>query len=346
MRSSTGHGLAVGILLFSGAIIISLLAMRSRAPQWLLMFCGGWTLFTLLNVTWQPLMVFQLALIWGGYAFLAPQGLRQRKFWKANLWEAVQNQSEAMKPAQMPHPEPRPTPSTASRVQPIAVSAGSKSSTTTENPKRRRLNKTLIAQVFIVILAINIAAHLYPFNYDSDLAVSEISRSFGVTLAIFTVSLFGLLFRPSKTLGMTLIAILIAPVMIWADRLNDPIAPQDFRELLHSTESVGEEATSPEAGQGGYGTANNFASVPAVNDGSVTEQEVADSLETNASKGGSDYQRYLDQFIKADPILSPETYDTSDMPATKAANAELARQRLDAANSKAESNEQPYAPNP
>lgn len=250
-----------------------------------------------------------------------------------------------MKRAQVPHPEPRPTPPTASRVQSTAASAESKSSTTTENPKRRRLNKTIIAQVFIVILAINIAAHLYPFNYSSDLVFDEISRSFGVTFAVFTVSLFGLLFRPSKTFGMALIAILIAPVMIWADRLNDPIAPQDFREFLHPTESVGEEATSPEAGQRGDGTANNFASAP-VNDGSMIGGEVADPVGENANNGGSDYQRYLDQFIKADPILSPETYDTSDMPATRAANAELARQRLKAANSEAESNEQPYAPNP
>jgi hypothetical protein len=39
----------MGILLFSCAIIISLLAMRVRAPQWLLMLCGGWTLFTALS---------------------------------------------------------------------------------------------------------------------------------------------------------------------------------------------------------------------------------------------------------------------------------------------------------
>lgn len=85
-------GGSVGIVLFSGAIIISLLAMRGRAPQWLLMLCCGWTLFTLLNVTWQPLMVFQIALIWGGYAFLAPQGLSQRKLWKSGSLEAVQNE--------------------------------------------------------------------------------------------------------------------------------------------------------------------------------------------------------------------------------------------------------------
>jgi len=335
----------MGIVLFLGAIIISLLAMRARAPKWLLMFCGGWTLFTLLNVTWQPLMVFQLALIWGGYAFLAPHGLRQRKFWKANLWEAVQNQSEAMELAQMPHPETRPTPSTASLAQPMAASAESKSPALTENPKRRGLNKAIIAQMFVVILAINIAAHLYPFDYSSDLAIDEISRSIGVTLAIFTVSLAGLLFRPSKTFGMALIAILVAPIMILVDRSNDPIAPHDFRELLRPNENAGTDAALPETGQVGEDAANNFANAP-VNDGSMAEQEVADPVVKGANSGGSEYQRYLDQFIKADPVLSPETYDTSDMPATKAANAELARQRLEAANSDAKSNDQPYAPNP
>ena len=92
------EGSRMGIVLFSGAIIVSLFAMQARMPQWLLMFCGGWTLFTLLNVTWQPLMVFQLALIWGGYAFLAPKGLPQRK-----PWELIGR--EAMRSARAIYPE-------------------------------------------------------------------------------------------------------------------------------------------------------------------------------------------------------------------------------------------------
>jgi hypothetical protein len=215
----------------------------------------------------------------------------------------------------------------------------------TGSSKRPRLNKSFIAQIFIVILAINIVVHLYPFDYSSILAMDEIARAFGTTVAIFLVSLVGLLFRPSKTFGVATIAILAAPVMILLDRANDPIAPQIFRDVLDPTASKWLDVLPPDTGQRDEETANDFQSAPA-NVESVAKQDGVDPVYGNAEHGGSDYQRYLDLFTKADPILSPETYDTSDMPATKAANAELARQRLEAANSEAGTNDQPYTPNP
>jgi hypothetical protein len=78
----------------------------------------------------------------------------------------------------------------------------------------------------------------------------------------------------------------------------------------------------------------------------VSKHDGADPAYGNAEQGGSEYQRHLDLFIKADPNLSPETYDTSDMPATKAANAELARQRLEAMTPETGTNDQPSTPNP
>ena len=112
----------MGVVLFSGAIIISLLAMRTRAPQWLLMFCGGWTLFTLFNVSWEPLMAFQLALIWGGYAFLAPRDLPQHKLWKSKLWQSIQREGMILKRQMQPEAASIP-PVTATYDQPETAEA-------------------------------------------------------------------------------------------------------------------------------------------------------------------------------------------------------------------------------
>lgn len=320
--------------------------MRARAPQWLLMFCGGWTLFTLLSVTWQPLIVFQLALIWGGYAFFSPKGLSQKKFWETDLWEAWLDQGAGLKPVQMPRrAQPQPSAPATDQNQAVREAAGINPSTSTGNSKRRRLNKHFIVRVFIVIVAINIVVHLYPFDYNSTLALDQIARAVGTTVAIFLVSLVGLLFRPNKTFGMAAIAILAAPWMILLDRANDPIAPQVFRDFLDPTGSKRLDVLSPDTAQSDEETANNFEYVP-VNVEGVGEHEDADPVYGNAENGGPEYQRHLDLFIKADPILSPETYDTSDMPATKAANAELARQRLEAMTPEAGTNDQPSSPNP
>jgi hypothetical protein len=231
LHSLKHTGGSVGVVLFSGAIIISLFAMRARAPEWLLMFCAGWTLFTLVNVTWQPLMVFQLALIWGGYAFLAPRGLPQRKLWEAKLWESMPNKGIA--PAGAIYPEPRSQPQQAATdaqpktalAEPIAPAAA--------EDRKSRLNKTLIAQIFLWIFATNVLVHLIPFKYKFDISLDQIARSFGSTLAIFVISLIGLIFQSNRTLGVALIAILIAPVCILVDRAHDPVAPRYFRELLY-----------------------------------------------------------------------------------------------------------------
>lgn len=335
----------MGIVLYSGAIIISLFAMRARAPQWLLMFCGGWTLFTLLNVAWQPLIVFQLALIWGGYAFFAPKGLSQRKFWESDLWEAWLDQSAGLKPVQMPCPA-KPLPSTPATDQEQAMreAVGTNPPASYESSKRRRLNKSFIAQIFIVILAINIVVHLYPFDYSSILAMDEIARAFGTTVAIFLVSLVGLLFRPSKTFGVATIAILAAPVMILLDRANDPIAPQIFRELLYSNSKNQNVTLTPDAGRDSMVPAANVAAVDEHGGDEIDESTlgVASGREgTAASIAGeeavkgqnSEYRRMLNNALAANPLTNPSIFDTSDMPLTKAANAAISAQReADAAN--------------
>ena len=223
----------VGIILVSGAIIISLLAMQARAPQWLLMFCGGWTLFTLVNVTWQPLMAFQLALIWGGYTFLSPKGLPQRKFWEPDLWEALLDQAAGIKPARVGDTEQRPA-----SLQVAAYTQQNTSSAESSAPmgaleRKRRLNKMLIAKIFVWILAANILIHLIPFNYSFDLSIDQFAKSIGNTLAIFVISLIGLTFRSNKTLGVAVIALLATPICILVARAHDPVAPRYFRELLY-----------------------------------------------------------------------------------------------------------------
>lgn len=223
----------MGVVLFSAAIIISLLAMRARAPQWLLMFCGGWTLFTLLNVTWQPLMVFQLALIWGGYAFIAPGGVSQQKFWKSDFWEAWLDQIAGLKPAGAMYSETQSTPPQmaidaqpkTALVEPIVPAAAQN--------RKSGLNKTLIFQMFLWLFAANVLIHLIPFNYNFDISVDQIARSFGNTLAIFVISMIGIFFRHNRTLGVAFVAILIAPLCILIDRAHDPVAPRYFRELLY-----------------------------------------------------------------------------------------------------------------
>ena len=243
----------VGVVLFSGAIIISLLAMRARAPQWLLMFCGAWTLFTLLNVSWQPLMAFQLALIWGGYAFLAPRDLSQHKFWKSRWWQSIRREGMVLKrPTYLEHGS---APSLTAAYDHVRSAEGDYSSLTESRP-HRPLNKSLIADIFIVISILNLIIHLYPFNYNNTLMADEIARSLGVTVAIFLFSLIGLTFRPSKTFGMSAIAILIAPVAILADRAHDPIAPPYFRELLHSKSGLAIGTAQPGAIGNGEPTDN------------------------------------------------------------------------------------------
>ena len=226
----------MGVVLFSGAIIISLFAMRARAPEWLLMSCGGWTLFTLLNVTWQPLMAFQLALVWGGYAFLAPKALPQRKFWEAKFWNSMPwdaAKSHGINFVQVINSgSPSIPPPMNMDEQQTDVSPERSSSRTTEE-KRRPLNKLFITQLFIWIFSINVLIHLIPFNYSQAIVIDQVARSAGSTLAIFVISLIGLIFTPNQTIGMTSIAILISPLAIVADRANDPLALQYFRELLY-----------------------------------------------------------------------------------------------------------------
>lgn len=218
------------------------------------------------------------------------------------------------------------------------------------------INKTFITQLFAIILAINITVHLYPFNYPSILVTDEIARAIGSTLGIFLLALIGRFFKPSKTFGMALIAILVTPFAILVDRANDPVAPREFRELFRSSDDMEIGLPLPDGGEGDMPMTDSGA-ISLQYDGNVTQQDSVNTgpastsapaypASENANDGPSDYQRNLDLYIKADPILSPETYETSDMPATKAANAELARQRLEASNPETASNEQPYTPYP
>ena len=213
----------MGIVLFSGAIIVSLFAMQARMPQWLLMFCSGWTLFTLLNVTWQPLMVFQLALIWGGYAFLAPKGLPQRK-----PWELIGR--KAMRSARAIYPEKS---ATMTYDQPQINLAKSNGASNQEYRKSPRTNKSVTIPVFLLIFIISCIIHLMPFNYSQALAQDQIARATGGMIIIFIVYRLGLLFYPNKTFGVIIVAVIFSPFAILLDRANDPIAPTYFHDLIY-----------------------------------------------------------------------------------------------------------------
>lgn len=302
--------------------------MQARAPQWLLMFCGGWTLFTLVNVTWQPLTAFQLALIWAGYAFLAPRGLPQRKLWEAKLWEAIQREgvklagamySKTVSTSLQMAIDAQPK---AALVEPIAPAAA--------QDQKSRLNKALIFQIFMWIFAANVLIHLIPFNYSFDISVDQIARSFGSTLAIFVISLIGLLFRPNQTLGVALIAILIAPVCILIDRAHDPVAPRYFRELLYPDDKAnGDLGPNSKVERSDTASADTLPASP--NDvGTVPEQglmstataSTAANTITGDRSADAEYQRHLDQYLAANPATNPHIFDTSDIPAVEATKAQ------------------------
>lgn len=278
-----------------------MVAMLVRAPQWLLMFCSGWTLFTLVNVTWQPLMVFQLALIWGGYAFLAPRGLPQRTFWKSSFWESMQH--TGMKPARVIHPEPQSLSlQPMSYSQPNMASARSNQAAPTVKRQRPRTSKKTVSLVFATILVISIFVHLMPFNYNSIIAQDEIARAVGGLIALFIISRLGLLYRPNPTLGVILIAVVLAPVIILLDRSSDPVAPRYFRDLLHLNQTGQSNIPLPD-------TRTQNVKLPVSN--------TDDPAEQNNGEADTDYRRLLNKFLAADPATNPDFYHQPSTPEQK-----------------------------
>ena len=219
-------------------------------------------------------MAFQLALIWGGYAFLAPRDLPQHKLWKSKLWQSIQREGMILKRQMQPEAASIP-PVTATYDQPETAEADHQA--LAEVREGRRLNKKIIAHVFIVITILNISVHLVPFNYSPTLVTEQIARSIGVTIAIYIASLIGLTFKPSKTLGMAAIAILIAPVMILADRAHDPLAPRYFRDLFYPNDDVVSDKLQPEVQAGNAEATDNRTSI-----GNEAAQNIVTSADAQA----------------------------------------------------------------
>lgn len=60
----------MGIILYQSAIAIIMIVCRVVAPGALVAVALALTAFTAFNVFWPPLLVFQLAVIWGLFALL------------------------------------------------------------------------------------------------------------------------------------------------------------------------------------------------------------------------------------------------------------------------------------
>lgn len=61
------------ILIFQGAIILSLMVARSFSKSALTTVAVCWSVFTLIMVFMPWLMVLQLAVIWGAYTVISPK---------------------------------------------------------------------------------------------------------------------------------------------------------------------------------------------------------------------------------------------------------------------------------
>mgnify|MGYP000197094044 CR=1 FL=1 len=58
------------ILFYQGLIVITLLLVRAFARKYLELACFVWTVFSLVNLFWPPLLVLQLIIVWGTYSVI------------------------------------------------------------------------------------------------------------------------------------------------------------------------------------------------------------------------------------------------------------------------------------
>lgn len=61
------------VLFYQGLIVITLVFVRIIAPKYLQAACLIWTVLTLVNLFWPPLIVLQLFVVWGTYGVIRPK---------------------------------------------------------------------------------------------------------------------------------------------------------------------------------------------------------------------------------------------------------------------------------
>jgi len=63
----------VEVLIYQGLIFTTLVLVRIISPKHLELACSIWTLLTLVNLFWPPLIVLQLLVVWGTYSVIRPK---------------------------------------------------------------------------------------------------------------------------------------------------------------------------------------------------------------------------------------------------------------------------------
>ena len=61
------------VLFYQGLIVVTLVLVRIISPKHLLVACVIWTVLTLVNLFWPPLILLQLIVVWGTYNFIKPK---------------------------------------------------------------------------------------------------------------------------------------------------------------------------------------------------------------------------------------------------------------------------------
>jgi hypothetical protein len=62
------------VLLYQLTIVAVLVAVRILRPKWLFAACLAWTIFTAVNLSWPPLIILQLVVIWTTFGLLSGSG--------------------------------------------------------------------------------------------------------------------------------------------------------------------------------------------------------------------------------------------------------------------------------
>lgn len=72
-KVSRDAGVVVEIFFYQVLIFTTLFIVRFVAPKYIEVACFFWTAFTLLNLSWLPLIALQLLVVWGTYAAICPE---------------------------------------------------------------------------------------------------------------------------------------------------------------------------------------------------------------------------------------------------------------------------------
>ena len=67
------------VIYYQAFIFSSIVLMRIFKKEWLIGICLGWTLFTVINLFYPPLIFIQLAVVWGSYSFLKSSDSKSKK---------------------------------------------------------------------------------------------------------------------------------------------------------------------------------------------------------------------------------------------------------------------------